>query len=119
MENVNNNVNVDVKDLKIQQLESQVQMLQMQLDFYKNNQQQQQQQQQQVVNVNVGHTGEEKDGTVAFLLCTFLGGIGGHCFYEGKTGKGILYLFTLGLFGFGVLIDWIGYFSKIGKKYYV
>ena len=118
MENVNVNNQVDVKDLKIQQLESQVELLKTQLEFYKGNQQQQQQQQ-QVVNVNVGHTGTEKDGTVAFLLCTFLGGIGGHKFYEGKTGTGILYLFTLGLFGIGVLIDWFGYFGKIGKKYYV
>ena len=114
------NTNFDVKDLKIQQLESQVEMLKMQIEMMKNNQQQQQQQQQQqTVNVNVGQVGTEKDGTTAFLLCTFLGGIGGHKFYEGKTGAGILYMFTLGLFGIGVLIDWFGYFGKIGKKYYV
>lgn len=112
------NTNFDVKDLKIQQLESQVEMLKMQIEMMKNNQQQQQQQQ-QTVNVNVGQVGTEKDGTIAFLLCTFLGGIGGHKFYEGKTGTGILYMFTFGLFGIGVLIDWFGYFGKIGKKYYI
>ena len=58
-----------------------------------------------------------KNKWVALLLCIFT--ICGHKFYEGKTGTGILYLFTLGLFGIGVLIDWFGYFGKIGKKYYV
>ena len=111
------NTNFDVKDLKIQQLESQVEMLKMQIEMMKNNQQQQQQQ--QTVNVNVGQVGTEKDGTTAFLLCTFLGGIGGHKFYEGKAVTGIVYMFTLGLFGIGALIDWFGYFGKIGKKYYI
>lgn len=48
-----------------------------------------------------------KSRLVAFLLCTFLGTLGVHRFYVGKTGTGILWLFTLGLFGIGVLIDWI------------
>lgn len=43
----------------------------------------------------------------AFLLCFFLGVFGAHCFYEGRVGKGILYLFTAGCCGFGVLIDLI------------
>lgn len=38
-------------------------------------------------------------------LCLFLGWLGAHKFYEGKTGMGILYLFTFGLFGFGWVID--------------
>lgn len=116
MENVNN-VNVSEQELKIKELEMQIKMLEMQNEMLLKGQQQQQQQ--VVVNVDNGHKGEEKDGTVAFLLCTFLGGIGGHKFYEGKTGKGILYMFTLGLFGIGTLVDWFGYFGKIGKKYYV
>ena len=33
---------------------------------------------------------------VAFFLCLFLGVIGGHKFYEGKIGMGILYIFTGG-----------------------
>lgn len=40
----------------------------------------------------------EKDWVTTLLLCLFTGGIGGHNFYVGKTGKGILYLFTVRLF---------------------
>lgn len=47
----------------------------------------------------------EKSRTVTLLLCIFLGYLGVHYFYVGKIGKGILYLFTCGLFGFGWVID--------------
>lgn len=33
-----------------------------------------------------------KDATVAWLLWFFLGGVGAHQFYFGRTGKGILYI---------------------------
>lgn len=49
----------------------------------------------------------EKSRTVALLLCFFVGIFGIHQFYVGKVGKGILYLFTAGLFGFGAIIDFI------------
>ena len=49
----------------------------------------------------------EKSRLVAFLLCTFLGYLGVHRFYVGKVGTGILWLFTGGLFGLGIFIDWI------------
>ncbi len=45
----------------------------------------------------------------AFLLSTFLGCLGGHKFYEGKIGMGILYLLTGGLLGIGNLVDWVRY----------
>ena len=49
----------------------------------------------------------DKDWLVALLLCIFLGCIGIHRFYVGKIGTGILYIFTFGLFGIGVLVDLI------------
>ncbi len=40
------------------------------------------------------------------LWCCILGGLFGvHQFYVGKFGKGFLYLFTVGLFGIGWIID--------------
>lgn len=55
---------------------------------------------------------------VAFCLCFFLGFLGAHKFYEGKTGMGILYLFTGGLFGIGWFIDCISILCK-PNPYYV
>ncbi len=52
-----------------------------------------------------GHPGKPKNKWVAVLLCLFLGLVGGHKFYEGKIGMGILYIFTAGLFGIGAFID--------------
>ncbi len=48
-----------------------------------------------------------KDRFLAFLICLFFGVIGVHHFYVGRVGKGILYIFTGGLFGIGVLVDLI------------
>ena len=48
-----------------------------------------------------------KSRLAAALLCFFLGGIGVHRFYVGKTGTGIAMIFTLGGLGIWVLIDLI------------
>ncbi|MDO4377711.1 MAG: NINE protein [Erysipelotrichia bacterium] len=54
---------------------------------------------------------------VSLALCVFLGYLGAHKFYEGKTGKGILYLFTVGLFGIGWIIDIISILTKPNPYY--
>lgn len=50
------------------------------------------------------------------LLCLFLGCFGVHKFYEKKTGLGVLYLLTLGLFGIGWLGDSILLFMALISK---
>lgn len=47
----------------------------------------------------------DKKKLYALLLCIFLGFLGGHRFYVGKTGTGILWLLTGGIFAFGALYD--------------
>lgn len=56
--------------------------------------------------------GRPKNKWVAIILCVLLGMVGGHKFYEGKIGMGILYLFTGGLFFIGVIIDFIALLTK-------
>ena len=46
-----------------------------------------------------------KDVVVSYLLWFFLGLLGGHRFYLGHVGLGIVYLFTFGGFGIGWIID--------------
>lgn len=46
------------------------------------------------------------DYNVAWILLTFLGAFGIHRFYMGKAFTGLIYLFTLGLFGLGILFDY-------------
>ncbi len=43
----------------------------------------------------------------AIIITFFLGGLGVHRFMAGKTGTGILWLFTGGCLGIGWLIDFI------------
>lgn len=50
-------------------------------------------------------TGTWKNKWISLLLCIFFGWLGIHRFYEGKVVTGILYLFTLGFFGLGWIID--------------
>lgn len=67
---------------------------------------------------NVVILGHPKNKLVSFFLCLILGILGAHKFYEGKTGIGLLYLFTCGLFGIGVLFDLISLIFK-PNPYYV
>ncbi|MCD7771435.1 MAG: TM2 domain-containing protein [Oscillospiraceae bacterium] len=75
-------------------------------------------------NVNAAVSGvallqaKPKNKWVALALCFFLGCLGAHRFYEGKIGTGILYLCTMGLFGFGVVVDLILILLK-PNPYYV
>lgn len=39
------------------------------------------------------------------IIAVFLGGVGGYQFYQGNTKRGILYLFTGGLFAIGWILD--------------
>ena len=48
-----------------------------------------------------------KSRLVALLLCFFLGVLGIHRFYVGKTGTGIIWILTFGALGIGILIDFI------------
>ena len=74
------------------------------------------------INTNTNMVGvpglRAKNKWVAVLLCLFLGAFGVHRFYEGKIGTGLLYLFTLGLGGVGVLVDFIILLFK-PNPYYV
>ena len=67
---------------------------------------------------NDRYFGKTKNKWVALLLCIFLGYFGGHKFYEGKIGMGILYIFTFGLFGIGWFIDFVTLLFK-PNPYYV
>jgi hypothetical protein len=69
-------------------------------------------------NTNSAMLRKEKNKWVAVLLCFFLGVVGGHKFYEGKIGMGVLYLLTAGLLGIGVIVDLIALVFK-PNPYYV
>lgn len=47
----------------------------------------------------------QKSAVLALVLCIFLGFLGIHLFYTGKKKLGIAYIFTLGLFGIGWIVD--------------
>lgn len=71
------------------------------------------------VNRNINSTrGGQKNKWVSLLLCIFLGFLGAHKFYEGKILLGVVYLCTCGLFGIGLIIDFISLLFK-PNPYYV
>lgn len=64
------------------------------------------------------HGGKKKSKWVCLCLWFFLGLFGGHKFYEGKIGTGLLYMFTAGLFCVGWFIDLFAILNK-PNPYYV
>lgn len=62
-----------------------------------------------------------RNKTVTALLAFFLGVFGGHRFYLGQLGLGLVYLFTFGIFGIGSLIDFIVFLTmsedNFNRKY--
>ena len=65
-----------------------------------------------------GAVGKPKNKWITFFLCLFFGTFGIHKFYEGKVGMGLVYLFTFGFVGIGVLVDLIVVLFK-PTTYYV
>ncbi len=62
--------------------------------------------------------GRRKSKWVCLALWFFLGLIGGHKFYEGKLGTGLIYMFTAGGFVIGWIVDLFGILNK-PNPYYV
>lgn len=56
---------------------------------------------------NSSSTVSPKSKVITFALCLCLGFLGAHRFYAGRYLMGVVYLFTVGLFGFGWLVDLI------------
>jgi TM2 domain-containing membrane protein YozV len=51
------------------------------------------------------YTSGPLDYTIAWVLLTFVGVFGIHRFYQAKWLSGAIYLFTVGLFGIGIVYD--------------
>lgn len=67
------------------------------------------------VHVHVGRGPYNK--WIALLFLILLGIFGAHKFYEGKFFMGIVYFFTVGLFGFGIVFDFLVLIFKPTEYY--
>ena len=61
------------------------------------------------------HSGQY-DYSVTWILLAFLGVFGVHCMYLGKWISGILYLFTFGFVGLGVIYDFWALNDQVSIK---
>lgn len=61
--------------------------------------------------------GRKKSKWVCLALWCFLGLFGGHKFYDGKIGSGILYMFTAGFFMIGWIIDLFAILNRPNPYY--
>ena len=57
------------------------------------------------INFIAGSRVSSKSKMVAFFLCLFFGFVGAHKSYVGKVAMGVVYCLTMGIFGFGWLVD--------------
>jgi TM2 domain-containing membrane protein YozV len=55
------------------------------------------------------------DYNLTWILLTFLGVFGIHRFYMGKIFTGLIYLLTVGLFGIGILYDFLTLNEQISR----
>lgn len=58
-----------------------------------------------------------KSKWISFVLCLFFGSLGFHKFYEERILMGLVYMFTNGFFGIGIIIDLICILFKPGTYY--
>ena len=68
----------------------------------------------QMDNNNSRNNKKQKKRKMELLLCLLLGWAGGHKFYRKKTGMGILYLLTFGIF----CIGWLGDLFFLSLRYF-
>lgn len=54
--------------------------------------------------------------STAYALLALLGIFGGHRFYLRHTGMGVLYLLTMGVFGFGPFVDFFVLSSMVDEE---
>ena len=65
--------------------------------------------------LNLPDSSHNRIGWADFFICFLFGWLGMHKFYQKNRELGLLYLFTLGLFGVGWVIDTVKYFRSIVK----